>query len=210
MMKDSTKTHKKIIQLLKDKGAMTAKLLAVELNLTTMGIRQHMLQLEQSGDVSFEDKKAKRGRPTRHWELTTQSNSYFPDGHETLTVKLIESVKLVFGEPGLDKLIAHREQESLKIYSKVLNKKSDLESKLNTLSELRSQEGYMASVVKEDDFYWLLENHCSICAAASSCLNFCRSELNLFETLLKDVASITREEHIMQGARRCAYKVIAK
>ncbi len=207
-MKDTTKTHKKIIKLLKSKGAMTAKLLAEELDLTTMGIRQHMLLLEKSGDVRFEDKKAKRGRPTRYWELTKQSNSHFPDGHEMLTVQLIESVKLVFGEPGLDKLINHREQEAYKIYSKALNEYTDLNTKLMTLAALRSEEGYMASVVKEDDFYWLLEDHCSICSAASSCLNFCRSELNLFKNLLNDVATITREEHIMQGARRCAYKVI--
>jgi len=208
-MKDSNKTNKKIVQLLKTHGEMTAKLLSNELALTTMGIRQHMLQLEKSGDVIFEDKKAERGRPTRYWSLTEQSNSLFPDGHEVLTLQLIESVKLIFGEPGLDKLISHREQESYKLYSVVLKKYNDLPSKLKSLALLRSEEGYMASVEKKDGCYWLLENHCSICAAASSCLNFCRSELNLFQILLKDVATITREEHIMQGARRCAYKVMA-
>lgn len=207
-MKDSNTTHQKIVELLKTNGSMTAKLLAAELKITTMGIRQHMLQLEESGDISYEDKKAARGRPTRYWSLTEQSNSYFPDGHEVLTSQLIESVKLVFGEPGLDKLITHREQESFKLYSQHLEKCEDLHAKLNVLAALRSEEGYMASVVKEDNYYWLLENHCSICAAAKSCLNFCRSELNLFQNLLKEEASVIREEHIMQGARRCAYRVI--
>ena len=76
----------------------------------------------------------------------------------------------------------------------------------------------MANVVKgsldnkicDDSVYWLLENHCPICAAASSCLNFCRSELNLFQTILADVATVSREEHIIEGARRCAYKVTVK
>ncbi len=208
-MGNSNKTHQKIIQILKTQGEMTAKLLADELGLTTMGIRQHMLQLEDNGDVIFEDKKAKRGRPTRYWRLTENSNSYFPDGHEMLTVQLIESVKLIFGDVGMDRLISHREKESHKIYSQALSKGKDLFSKLKILAKLRSQEGYMATIVKEDNWYWLLENHCSICAAASECLNFCRSELNLFEELLKNEASISREEHIMQGARRCAYKVIA-
>ncbi|MCF6318159.1 MAG: transcriptional regulator [Proteobacteria bacterium] len=209
-MINSDKTHQKIIQILKTQGQMTAKLLAKELGLTTMGIRQHMLQLEKNGDVVFEDKKAMRGRPTRYWALTQKSNSHFPDGHQVLTVQLIESVKSVFGDKGLDTLILHREQESYRIYSDALSKNKDLFSKLKTLAKLRSEEGYMATVVKEDDFYWLLENHCSICAAASQCLNFCRSELNLFKTILKNVATISREEHIMQGARRCAYKVIPK
>ena len=176
-----------------------------------MGIRKHMLQLEASGDIVYEDKKAVRGRPTRYWSLTELSNSYFPDGHEILTVQLIDSIKLLFGEPGLNKLITHREEASFKIYSKALKNNHDLLSKVKTLALLRSGEGYMATVAKGNDgCFWLLENHCSICAAAKNCLNFCRSELNLFQALLQKDAMVTREEHIMKGARRCAYKIRPK
>ena len=202
------KTDTKILQLLKSNGPMTAKTLASDLNVTTMGIRQHMLQLEKSGDINFEDKKAVRGRPTRYWSLSKQSIRHFPDGHESLTLQLIESVKSVFGDDGLDKLICQREKESFSLYNTILIKHNSIYSKLKALATLRSNEGYMATVTKIDGNYWLLENHCSICAAATQCLNFCRSELQLFQTLFKDIATISREEHIMQGARRCAYKVI--
>ncbi|MCF6262996.1 MAG: transcriptional regulator [Xanthomonadales bacterium] len=201
------KTNDKIIQLLKERGAMTAKALATELGITTMGIRQHMLQLEDECHVIYKDKQAVRGRPARHWSLTKQSDCYFPDGHEALTVQLIESVKLVFGESGLDKLIEQREKESFELYSKALDKHNNLHDKLKALAKLRSDEGYMASIEKQNNLYWLLENHCSICAAASQCKSFCRSELHLFQSLLNGQASISREEHIMQGARRCAYKI---
>jgi predicted ArsR family transcriptional regulator len=212
------KTSEKIISLLKVEGALTAKVLASELQLTTMGVRQHLQALEESGDISFEDKKALRGRPTRYWALTTKSNSRFSDRHEELTVQLIDSVKSVFGDSGLEQLISHREKASLDLYQAALVDKRSLEEKLEALAELRTEEGYMANVVKgslddkicDDTVYWLLENHCPICAAASSCLNFCRSELNLFQTILADVATISREEHIIEGARRCAYKIQAK
>ena len=202
------KTESKILKLIKENGSMTASELANQLNVTTMGIRQHMLKLEQRGDIDFEDRKAERGRPTRYWSLTTQSNCHFPDGHEGLTLKLIESVKSVFGETGLDQLIEQREKDSFEVYSKELSKHQELADQLQALAQLRTQEGYMASIKKEKDIYWLLENHCSICAAASQCLSFCRSELQLFQSLLKNKASITREEHIMQGARRCAYRIV--
>ena len=42
------KTHQRIIELLKTQGPLTAKALAQELNVTTMGVRQHMLALEES------------------------------------------------------------------------------------------------------------------------------------------------------------------
>ncbi|NRD72628.1 transcriptional regulator [Shewanella sp. VB17] len=202
------KTSDRIIQLLKTQGPQTAKVLASELSLTTMGVRQHMQALEDDGDVSFEDIKASRGRPTRVWSLTLKSNSHFGDRHEELSVQLIDSVITVFGDSGLEKLIAHREEASLAQYQLRLQNEISLEGKVNALAELREAEGYMATVQIEKDHYWLLENHCPICAAASQCLNFCRSELNLFQTLLQEMATVSREEHIIQGARRCAYKII--
>lgn len=202
------KTHNKILNLLKIQGALTAKALADELGLTTMGIRQHVLALEESGDVTYKDEKAPRGRPTRYWSLTEKSNDHFANRHDELTVQLIDSVIAVFGDDGLDKLISNREESSMRTYRLALADRYGVEEKLAMLAKLRSDEGYMATVMQEGDIYWLLENHCPICAAATKCTNFCRSELQLFQRLLNDVAHITREEHIVEGARRCAYKVV--
>ncbi|ACJ27700.1 Transcriptional regulator, putative [Shewanella piezotolerans WP3] len=202
------KTSDKILQMLKTQGELTAKVIASELGLTTMGVRQHLQSLEDNSDVIFEDKKATRGRPTRYWSLTPKSNSHFSDRHEELTVQLIDSVKTIFGEQGLEQLIAHREDASFKLYQSALDDAIDLPAKLAVLAKLRTEEGYMASVETGDGVFWLLENHCPICAAASSCLNFCRSELQLFQSLLQQDASISREEHIIEGARRCAYKIV--
>ncbi|GIU41645.1 transcriptional regulator [Shewanella sairae] len=202
------KTSDKILQMLKTQGELTAKVIASELGLTTMGVRQHLQSLEESQDVVFEDRKATRGRPTRFWALTPQSNSHFSDRHEDLTVQLIDSVKVVFGDGGLEQLISHREQATYTLYSQALANVDGLEAKLDMLAKLRTDEGYMATVEQHQDVYFLLENHCPICAAATKCLNFCRSELQLFQTLLQDDAIVSREEHIIEGARRCAYKVV--
>lgn len=202
------KTHNKILQLLKTQGALTAKALAEELGLTTMGIRQHVLALEESGDVTYKDEKAPRGRPTRYWSLTEKSNHHFENRHDELTVQIIDSVIAIFGNDGLERLITNREESAMRTYRLALADRYGVEEKLTMLVKLRSDEGYMATMTQEDDFFWLLENHCPICAAATKCINFCRSELHLFQSLLNDVAVVTREEHIIKGARRCAYKII--
>ena len=206
------KTHEKIVQLLKIKGALTAKTLASELGLTTMGVRQHVQTLEESGEVVFIDEKAARGRPTRYWSLTEKSNSHFADRHDELTVQMLDSVIAIFGDDGLDKLIEHRESVSMVNYRLALADRFGIEEKLTALAKIRSDEGYMAvveeEIVEEGNIFWLLENHCPICAAASKCLSFCRSELNMFQTLLSEVAIVNREEHIIEGSRRCAYKVV--
>jgi predicted ArsR family transcriptional regulator len=206
------KTHEKIVKLLKEQGALTAKTLASELGLTTMGVRQHVQALEESGEVVFKDEKAARGRPTRYWSLTEKSNSHFADKHDELTVQMLDSVIAVFGDDGLEKLIDHRESVSMANYRVALADRYGIKEKLEALAKIRSEEGYMAmveeEVADEGNIFWLLENHCPICAAASKCLNFCRSELNMFQTLLNEEAIVSREEHIVEGARRCAYKVV--
>jgi predicted ArsR family transcriptional regulator len=53
----------------------------------------------------------------------------------------------------------------------------------------------------------LIENHCPICVAAKACQGFCRSELNLFRDVLGPEVHVEREEHILSGARRCAYRL---
>ncbi|QYK02188.1 helix-turn-helix transcriptional regulator [Shewanella psychrotolerans] len=202
------KTIDKIVDYLKVEGPTTAKVLAEQFSLTTMGVRQHLQGLEEEGMLVFEDRKASRGRPTRYWSLTEKSYSLFPDRHDDLTSQLIESVKVVFGDSGLEQLIRHREEASKVLYQKALAAHSSVLAKLNALAKLRTEEGYVATVERERDHYWLLENHCPICAAASHCVNFCRSELQLFQWLFNDLATISREEHIIEGARRCAYKVV--
>ncbi|MFB2760346.1 helix-turn-helix transcriptional regulator [Shewanella xiamenensis] len=201
------KTTDKIIQLLKLHGPLTAKTLAEELALTTMGVRQHLQALEEEGDVDIEDRVEGRGRPTRYWGLTEQSRTHFADRHSELSLQLIDSVKMIFGDQGLDKLIEHREQTAMQQYRSALQGMTDITSRLTKLVELRTLEGYMATQEQADGAFWLLENHCPICSAATKCQNFCRSELQQFQQLFADIATVSREEHIIDGARRCAYRI---
>ncbi|MDN5501211.1 MAG: transcriptional regulator [Shewanella sp.] len=201
------KTTDKIIQLLKLHGPLTAKTLAEELALTTMGVRQHLQALEEAGDVDIEDRVEGRGRPTRYWGLTEQSRTHFADRHSELSLQLIDSVKTIFGDQGLDKLIEHREQTAMQQYRSALQGMTDITSRLTKLVELRTLEGYMAAQEQADGVFWLLENHCPICSAATKCQNFCRSELQQFQQLFADIATVSREEHIIDGARRCAYRI---
>jgi predicted ArsR family transcriptional regulator len=52
-----------------------------------------------------------------------------------------------------------------------------------------------------------MENHCPICAAATLCQSFCRSELEIFQDVLGPGARVERTDHILAGARRCAYRI---
>jgi len=197
----------RILFLLKTRGPLTASALAKMLRITAMGARQHLARLAAEGLVVHVDERIGVGRPKRHWRLTQKADARFPDSHAQMTVEILTAVRSVFGTAGLDRLVAERERETLAQYKRALRGARTLADRAKKLADLRRKEGYMAECVSESDgSILLIENHCPICAAASACQGFCRSELVVFRSLLPG-ASIERVDHILAGARRCAYRI---
>lgn len=208
---DFSKSQDRILYLIKKKGPQTVKQLAAALDMTTMGIRQHLLQLENHQLVSqVPQENQTRGRPAWAWKLTTKGHESFPDSHAEVTLDLIAGVKELMGESALDRLINRRTTLTKKAYRSRLTPYKDLESKVKVLVELRNEEGYMAEYSRLDrpgKGFLLMENHCPICAAAKSCQGFCQSELEVFQSLFGRNVRVTRAEHLLANGRRCTYEI---
>jgi predicted ArsR family transcriptional regulator len=173
-----------------------------------MGVRRHLELAEEKGLVASEDSPGKVGRPVRRWRLTEQGHARFPDRHAELTVELIGQVRSLFGDAAMSKLIAQREQASEAAYRARIGGAQALAQRVEALAAVRDEEGYMAEALPQEDGSMLLvENHCPICAAARSCQDFCRSELEIFQRVLGPEVKVVRLEHQLSGARRCAYSV---
>lgn len=201
------KTPEKILHKLKREGSVTAKKVAEDMGMTTMGARQHLQSLEDDGLIASFDVKVKVGRPNRHWSLTEKGHAYFSDRHSDLSVQVIEAVEHLFGEEGIRKVARERENKTFARYHALLAEKNTLKEKLECLTQLREQEGYMAELIQTEQGYTLIENHCPICKAAERCPAFCQSELNVFQRLLGDGYRIERSEHIINNERRCVYHI---
>ena len=196
----------KILFLLKSHGPQSAAELGEQLQMTSMGARQHLMTLEADGWVSFNDEARGRGRPVRLWHLTEQAWQRFPDSHSELTLQLIDNIQQLFGEVGMERLTAQREQQQLARYQAELTQPA-LADRLAALTAQRTREGYMADFRQEEDGSWLLwESHCPICAAARACRGFCRSELEMFRRLLAP-AGVDREQYLLEGDHRCLYRI---
>ncbi len=63
------------------------------------------------------------------------------------------------------------------------------------------------AIAQGDGSVLLVENHCPICSAAATCQGLCTMELEVFQRVLGDKATVERVEHIQAGARRCAYRI---
>lgn len=193
----------KILYLLKSRGPQTAVSLSRLLEMTSMGARQLLQDLEKNGWVHSSEEKAARGRPKQIWSLTSKAENRFPDRHNDLMADMLGQIKFEYGEQGLELLISSREKSIYEKYAKELSGCKTILQRLQKLAEIRSEEGYMAEVEVRENEFLLIENHCPICIAASTCQQFCRSELSLFQTLISP--ELQRAEYLLEGDRRCVY-----
>jgi predicted ArsR family transcriptional regulator len=198
----------RLLYTLKSRGPLGTAPLARALGITEVGVRQHLAKLHGEGLVAFDDRAGEVGRPKRMWRLTAKGHGRFPDTHGDLTVSLIESIRSVFGEAGLDRLIGARQKAIAATYRQALEPHADLGDRVGVLARLRTVEGYMAEFeMQGDGSFLLIENHCPICAAAKTCQGFCRSELELFQAAFGAGVSVTRQEHLLSEGRRCVYRI---
>ena len=198
----------RVLMVLKMHGPQSAAAVGQQLGTTGEAARQQLARLAEEGLVVATSQASGVGRPTQNWALTPAAQARFPDTHAALTVQLLDIVRNTLGEGALDTIIATREADTSAIYAAALADRTALRDKVAALAGLRSQEGYMAQWQEQPDGSLLLqENHCPICAAATACQGFCRSELDVFRTVLGPDVSVTRAEHIVSGGRRCTYAI---
>jgi len=201
--------RERILFLLKTKGPQTAARMAQSLGVTTMAVRQHLAVLEGEQLVDFTDERHKVGRPARLWRLTPKAYDRFPDHHAELAVEMIEAIKNVFGEEGLEHLTAERSRQQAQSYrTQMPGPGAPIKERVAMLARIRREEGYMAeSRRRRDGTLELVENHCSIAKAARLCQQLCGGELSLFRNVLGDDVSVERIEHILSGDRCCSYRI---
>lgn len=202
------KVKDQILHLLKMQGAQTATAIAEQVQVSPMAIRQHLQSLQADRWVTYQEERRPLGRPVKLWELTVQAGDRFPNSHADLMVDLLKSVESVFGDVGLNQLVAERSQRQVQTYQAKVAKTSTWQQRVWAIAQLRMQEGYMAEVIElpEGDLL-LVENHCPIYAAAQTCQKLCGAELEVFRAVLGTAVTVERVEHILAGDRRCAYRI---
>ncbi|WP_274369996.1 helix-turn-helix transcriptional regulator [Morganella morganii] len=197
----------KLLILLKKHGPMQASEAGEHLGTTGEAARQQFTKLARDGMVEAHSECRGVGRPVQRWHLTALGNKRFPDSHAELTVKILTTIRRELGEDAIGKIITARENEARRDYFDKLQGAQTLEERIIRLVAIRTEEGYMAQWEKEPEGSWLIiENHCPICSAARMCQGFCRTELELFQTVLD--ANVERVEYLLTGSRRCVYRVI--
>jgi predicted ArsR family transcriptional regulator len=202
---------RRIIERLKRAESATAPELAIEFGLTDTAIRQHLEALEIAELVErVIAPSSGRGRPPVHWRLAPAAGSLFADRHSDLTVDLIASIRSALGEEALQQVVRTRAERQLANYQAALGTATTVSEKVHRIAELRNAEGYLAEAIDGDGEVTLVEHHCPIRGAADSCAGLCSAELELFQKAVGPEATVAREQHVLDGGQRCAYRITLK
>jgi len=208
-MEHKASFRERAVELLKTSGPQSSSALAKEFEVTVEGARFQMLRLEKEGIVTSSKTVTGRGRPQQLWSLTSIGQMRFPDTHAALTVKLMEVMKETLGEQAVSRVINANGERGTSRYLEVLEGIDDIEQRLTAFVAIRTGEGYMAQFIKDEEGFIFIENHCPIGAAAHANPAICSAEFKTLQTVIGLSVPIKRIEYIVEGGRRCAYRIFS-
>lgn len=208
-IREIQRTRSALLKLLKKYGRQDAFSLSRRLGLTPMAVRLHLYRLAEEGYLSYEEVPGPIGRPAKLWQLTNDAAHLFPDRYLELTLELLEGVKGIWGDDGLERLLDLLGREQKRRYGKAVDRKASLRERLKGLCRARTEEGYMAELVRsaEPGGHLIAQSHCPILSAASHCKAICDAELRMFQQTLGSAVVVERFEHVLSGGARCTYRV---
>jgi predicted ArsR family transcriptional regulator len=202
---DENPTRAQILMLLKTKGSLAIEELSKDLNITSMGIRQHLLSLERRGLIDYVTKRQGIGRPAFFYKLTEKADDLFPKKYHTFIYDTLKDIEKNEGRNKIDDLFKWRKNRLIREYKEVLSDKKTLLEKVQGLKDFLDSKGYLASLEVNEDYYSLKQFNCPIYKVASEFNEACKYELQLYRDILgKDV---TRQQCMAEGALSCTYVI---
>jgi len=202
---DENPTRQNIIILLKKNGGMTIEELSSKINITPMGIRQHLLSLEKKGFVSYTAKKHGIGRPGFVYMLTESADDLFPKTYDRFAVDILKEVKKCDGQEKISKIFSEQREKVLRQKKEALSGLSGHDEIMHGLRNLLVSEGFLADLEKEGDTYFLKTYNCPIRKVATEFNETCQEELQLFRELLQ--RNVSLEQCMGQGSPSCIFSI---
>ena len=105
-------TRQQVLDLIVEKGPVTASSIAKVLGLTTAAVRRHITLLLESKEIAEHEpgapSKRGRGRPARHYVATERAHIHLADGYSDLASKALGYLGQLGGEEAVESFAADR------------------------------------------------------------------------------------------------------
>lgn len=202
-----------VLYAVRRRGDATADQVAAQLEMTVSGARQHLSALVDQGLLEARGSTEPRTSPGRRplvYAVTTTGDAVFPKAYGELTNELLDF--LSEDEPAtVDRLFERRREVRIAGARARLEGLPTLEARVAELAAVLDRDGYLAhwEPLPDGAGFRLVEHNCAIWAVASRYGQACTSELDFIRAVLPE-AHVERTQHLVEGARRCAYEIVPR
>jgi predicted ArsR family transcriptional regulator len=198
-------TREKILLLIKKNGPLSIENLSGELNITSMGIRQHLLSLERKGLIDYMARRQGIGRPAFLYKLTEKAESLFPKSYDSFIVNTLKDIEQNSGHTKIEEIFNWQKNRMLKEAREAVDGKSTFGDKVYGIRNFLDSKGYFADVSDTNNHYLLKLYNCPIYKVADEFRDVCRHDLQLLRDLFG--SKVNRESCIIEGDTSCTYNI---
>ena len=189
---------------LKRAHLLTAKDLATKLDVSLNAVRHHLKELEAEGLVEYERQHRGVGAPAFAYRLSAVGDALFPRRYEATLNELLDYVVAREGRATAVAVLEARYDALTRRLQQELAGATPAQ-RMAAVTQLLSDEGYMAEGSTFADTGTLIEHNCAIQAVAQRFPEICAAEARFLAAALG--AEVERQGHILSGCSACEYRV---
>jgi DeoR family suf operon transcriptional repressor len=193
-----------ILLELKRDQPLTAQELARRHGVTAAAVRRHLKELEAEQLVVYRRERRGKGAPVFVYRLSPAGEELFPRGYEEALKAALQFLERNGGREAVRRFFSERfaqVAESLK--PKIAG--ATLRERLEAVTEVLSEQGFMAEWSVGEGVLRMAEHNCAVQAVAERYPEICEEERRFLREVLG--AEVDRRQHIASGCNACEYVV---
>lgn len=203
-----TTTRERVLNLIVERGPVSAATMAHELELTSAAVRRHLAHLEEHGQIVEHEPAGaltrRRGRPARHYVATDAGRAEMTDAYSDLATHALDFLVQVAGEEALDRFATARVGELERRYAPLLARAgNEPAQRAGALAAALTADGYAATtraVGAGGIALQVCQGHCPVQEVAEAFPQLCEAETAAFSRLLgvhvQRLATLAQGEHV--------------
>jgi DeoR family suf operon transcriptional repressor len=194
----------RVLVALKHAQPLTARDLADRLGVSPNAVRHHLKELEAEGLIEYGREQRGVGAPTFAYKLSAHGEASFPRAYEETLTGILERVSEKQGrEAAVGMFVEHYEALSRRLNAELEGVSP--ERRLEAVTRVMSDAGYMAEWDERGGGFHLAEHNCALRAVAERFPEICAAEERFLSRVLD--ASVERRAHIVSGCNACEYSI---
>lgn len=197
-------TREIILHSIKQTPQSTVEDLAELADISPVTVRHHLNSLLAEGVIEATSIRHKVGRPYFVYSLSPRGQELFPKRFVQLTSRLLDELKGRLPEEAIEQIFEGVVETVLEERRGQFEHLS-LEERLDYLTELLSEEGFLSTWEPTTDGYRLVEYSCPYLSIGSTHTEVCNFDRTLINSVLQ--LEVHQESCILHGANLCQYNI---